>query len=240
VRGLLEVAKALDLRATTLDLRNSADTGGRANPERVVGYSAVAFEPAEGARLSDEHRRALLAVGAKALDISLTHNRPAETKAETFDRPLQAMRASFVTLKQNGQLRGCTGSVAPHQPLVADMVANTYRTAFGDPRFRPLTREEVNELELSVSILSTPRRLDFGSEEEARRLLRPGIDGVILQAGNHRGLFLPQVWEELKWPKAFLNHLKRKAGLPLDYWSDDVQLYRYTVESFGTQLRAGS
>lgn len=238
VRGLLEVAKALDLRATALDLRNSADTGGRGNPERVVGYAAIAFEPAEGARLSDEHRRALLTVGAKALDISLKHNRPAETQPESFARPLQAMRACFVTLKQNGDLRGCTGSVVPHQPLVADMAANTYRTAFGDPRFKPLTRAEVNELDLSVSILSTPRRLTFGSEEEARRLLRPGIDGLILQEGGHRGLFLPQVWEDLKSPKAFLNHLKRKAGLPLDHWSEDVQLYRYTVEGFGTRLRA--
>ena len=132
------------------------------------------------------------------------------------------------------------GSVKAHQALVQDVASSTFKAAFGDRRFKPMSSSELNGLnsglEASVSILSHPRALRFKSEDDAIGQLRTGVDGVILQDKGHRGLFLPQVWESLREPKAFLIGLKRKAGLADDHWSDDLKLFRYRCESFGTSL----
>jgi len=237
LRGLLKRAAALDLRATTLDLRNSGDTGGRANRDRVVGYGAWGFEYAAAARLSDQDRRQLGEVARLAISLGLKNGRMAAIDESTFSRPLRSMRACFVTLTLDGKLRGCIGSVTPHNSLVADVANNAYKAAFQDPRFPKLTQEEVSRLELSVSILSHPRLMDVKTEADAVQALHPDIDGVILQAsdaqGNvRRGLFLPQVWRQLPEPAQFLKHLKLKAGLPANEWPDSSRLWRYRTETF--------
>lgn len=137
--------------------------------------------------------------------------------------------ATFVTLRLHGQLRGCVGSVHAYRPLFEDVWANARAAAFSDTRFPRLRREEFDAVELEVSLLSAPEPLSVTGEEEACRLLRPGIDGVILEAGDNRGTFLPQVWEQLPDPRQFLAHLKVKAGLPASFWPPDLRLWRYTV-----------
>jgi len=237
LRGLLARAGALDLRATTLDLRSSGDTAGHNQRDRVVGYGAWAFEYAATARLPDAERQRLADIARKAIGLGIEHGKPAQVKSESFPRPLQALRATFVTLTLDGRLRGCIGSVVPHQPLVADVVANAHKAAFHDPRFKPLTLEESRRLGVSVSILSHPRPMAFRSEAEAIDGLRPEIDGIILEARDaqgqpRRGIFLPQVWEQLPDPKTFFRHLKAKAGLPGNFWNDGVKLWRYRTETF--------
>ena len=145
---------------------------------------------------------------------------------------LEKTGACFVTLKAHGQLRGCIGSLEARQALYDDVVHNAVAAALRDPRFPPLSAAELNEVEIEVSLLSPATPIDCFDETDALAQLRPGVDGIILEYGAHRGTFLPQVWEDLPQPQHFLAHLKRKAGLPEDFWSDDIRLSRYTVQKF--------
>jgi AmmeMemoRadiSam system protein A len=140
--------------------------------------------------------------------------------------------ASFVTLTRDGALRGCIGSLEAQRPLLDDVRANAVAAALHDPRFPPLSAAELPHTRIEVSLLSVPEDLDISSEADAAARLRPGIDGVILRYGQARGTFLPQVWESLPRPEDFLAQLRRKAGLPADFWDDGIRLARYTVEKW--------
>lgn len=139
-------------------------------------------------------------------------------------------RASFVTLEKDGRLRGCIGSLEAWRPLAVDVAENAFAAAFRDPRFSPVRESEIDPLEIHLSLLTSAVAMTFTSEADLLTQLRPGVDGLILLDGSHRGTFLPSVWEELSTPQLFLTHLKRKAGLPLDYWSQGVKVLRYTTE----------
>ncbi len=140
--------------------------------------------------------------------------------------------ATFVTLTQDGQLRGCIGSLEAWRPLDEDVRANARAAAFSDPRFPPLAKSEFARTRVEVSLLTPPVPLRFIDEADAMRQLRPGIDGVIFEYHGRRGTFLPQVWESLPEPERFLAHLKQKAGFPADFWSREVRLYRYEVQKW--------
>lgn len=145
---------------------------------------------------------------------------------------LQAMGATFVTLILHERLRGCIGTLEAHRSLLDDVRHNAVAAAFSDPRFPPLSTAEFSSVQVEVSVLSKAEPMMFGSERDALTQLRPNEDGVILQFGYHRATFLPQVWEQLPTPKEFMAHLKNKAGLAADFWSDDIKLSRYTVQKF--------
>jgi len=140
--------------------------------------------------------------------------------------------ATFVTLTRQGELRGCIGTLIAERPLREDLASNARAAAFRDPRFPPVTRKEFLGISVEVSLLSTLEPVDFESESHLLSLLRPGIDGVILEHGWHRSTFLPQVWEELPEPMAFLGYLKQKAGLPADFWTREIKVSRYTVSKW--------
>ena len=137
--------------------------------------------------------------------------------------------ASFITLKREGRLRGCIGTLRAHRLLLDDVKANAVAAAFRDPRFKPLTTAEYPGLSVEISVLSDLEQMHFADERDALRQLRVGVDGVILRYGHHQGTFLPQVWDDYKEPAEFLAHLKYKAGLPPDFWDSEVKLARYTV-----------
>ncbi|MDH5613299.1 MAG: AmmeMemoRadiSam system protein A [Gammaproteobacteria bacterium] len=162
-----------------------------------------------------------LSIG-KALTVDLTK----------LDKALQTKRATFVTLNKHGQLRGCIGMLEPIRPLAEDVAYNAFAAAFSDPRFPPLQENELEQLKIHISILGTPEKIFFDSEDNLITQLRPGIDGLIMEEGHHRGTFLPSVWESLRDRREFLNHLKIKCGLPQNYWSDSICIHRYTVEEF--------
>ena len=140
--------------------------------------------------------------------------------------------ATFVTLTQGGQLRGCIGSLEAWRPLGQDVQENALAAAFRDPRFDALGEEELPFTRVEVSLLTPAEPMTFTDEADALAQLRPGIDGVIFSVGNRRSTFLPQVWEQLPTPPLFMAHLKQKAGLPADYWNAGVQLERYTVKKW--------
>ncbi len=145
---------------------------------------------------------------------------------------LQEKGACFVTLKLNGNLRGCIGSLEAHRPLLEDLHANAVNAALHDPRFPPLTAEELIKVRIEVSLLTPLQKMDVKSEADALAQLVPGIDGVVFRYGEHRATFLPQVWEQLPTPELFMAHLKQKTGLSPSFWSDDVLLCRYRVKKF--------
>lgn len=133
--------------------------------------------------------------------------------------------ASFVTLKYNGELRGCIGSVYPTKPLILDIIDNAKNAAFQDPRFEPLQPEELAKLELSVSILSSIERISFKDERDLLSKIYP--HGIILAERDRRAVYLPIVWEQLPEREAFLNSLKEKAGLPPNYFSRSIEAYKF-------------
>jgi AmmeMemoRadiSam system protein A len=145
---------------------------------------------------------------------------------------LREAGASFVTLKRDGELRGCIGTIEPRRGLGDDVAHNAHAAAYGDPRFPPVNERERARLEVEVSVLSPREPMSVATEAEALAVLRPGVDGIVLQYGGLGATFLPQVWESLPEPAEFLSHLKRKAGLPGTFWHRDLRLSRYTVEKF--------
>jgi MEMO1 family protein len=233
IHGLIDQAQRRDLRVTALDVRNSGDTRGPR--DRVVGYGSFAFEYAHAAAL-DENTRNLLINLAKEVVKNATLNggkQPQLNLQGGLPRTILAQRATFVTLTIGGQLRGCRGSLLPHRSLVADIADNAWKSAYDDPRFKPLSPEELERLDFHISILSSPRRIFAGSEMELVSALRPDTDGLIIRDGRHQALLLPSVWAQIPDPLTFLRQLKLKAGLPAEYWSAHFEAYRFGAESFG-------
>ena len=182
--------------------------------------------------ISAAGRATLLDLALQSVRHGLEQASPLKVSAGDYDYELRELRASFVTLDRHGDLRGCIGHLEASQPLVEDVVENAYSAAFKDPRFPPLAEHELESLEIHISVLTPPEPLACVSEADLLARMRPFTDGLILADGFRRGTFLPSVWEQLPEPAEFLRHLKRKAGLPDDFWSDNLKIYRYETESF--------
>jgi len=188
--------------------------------------------PGSSRNLTAEERRTLLTVARHSIQHALEHGSPLPITLSRYPESLRVKRATFVTLKQQEQLRGCIGTLVAIRPLVEDVAQNAYAAAFSDPRFPPLSPAELESLRIEISVLSPPEPMTFSSEVDLLKQLRPGVDGLILEEDGYRGTFLPSVWESLPRPEQFLQHLKLKAGLPSDYWSGTLRVQRYTTESF--------
>ena len=235
VNGLLLAARRHGLHPVVLDVRNSSDTAG--DPDRVVGYAAFAFEarPEQGRRDTADPDQADAEKGTTLL--KLARNEIASKLGQPAAKPIKAAwlqepGASFVTLTRQGELRGCIGTLEAHRPLGVDVRENALAAAFRDPRFMPLTRGEFDEISVEVSLLSPTEPIEVKGEAAALAVLRPHVDGVVFEYGHYRSTFLPQVWEQLPEPAEFLAHLKRKAGLSMDFWAEQVRLSRYTVSKW--------
>jgi AmmeMemoRadiSam system protein A len=183
--------------------------------------------------LPPPERRALLDLARASVRHGLAKHRPLAIDPLDYPAALREPRAVFVTLNREGKLRGCIGHLQACQSLAQDVAENAYAAAFRDPRFPPLGADELADLEVHISVLSPPEAVPVASEAELLARIRPGVDGLILEDDGHRGTFLPAVWESLPRPEDFLRHLKVKAGLPPDYWSDTLRVSRYTAEAFG-------
>lgn len=224
LNGFLATAKARGLSIRLLGACNSGDSaGGR---DRVVGYSAFALYEGERVTLQDAGL-ALLAIARAAIGHALgVYAEPPRTEVAPW---LARPGATFVTLRLDGKLRGCIGSLAPTRSIGLDVAENALGAALRDPRFAPLTREEWSRCQVEVSVLSPPKPLRFADEAELLAQLRPGEDGVILEYEGKRGTFLPQVWEGLPETRRFLEELMRKAGIPADTRLARCKLWRYRV-----------
>lgn len=175
-----------------------------------------------------EQGRILIPIARSSISSSLGREQPAEETAPW----LQEKGACFVTLTQNGELRGCIGTLEAHRSLLQDVKSNAHSAAFRDTRFSPLTAAELDQTEVEISLLSAMQPMQFGSERDALSQLNPGVHGVVFEFGRHRSTFLPQVWEQLPSVVEFMAHLKYKAGLPPDFWAEGVRLSSYTVSKW--------
>jgi AmmeMemoRadiSam system protein B/AmmeMemoRadiSam system protein A len=225
VTGFLLAAKRRGLKIELLDARNSGDTaGGR---DRVVGYASFALWNGMGG-YGETHGRTLLGLARAAVGEALGRSAVAIP-----DEPwLREKRATFVTLTQDGNLRGCIGSLQPTRALGEDVVANAANAALADRRFAPLKPEELAAIELEVSLLSAPTLVQFADANELIAQLRPGTDGVILAAEGRRATYLPQVWEQIADPGQFLASLRQKAGISADTRLTRCQVWRYQVRKW--------
>jgi AmmeMemoRadiSam system protein B/AmmeMemoRadiSam system protein A len=223
VAGMLLAAKRHKLNVELLDLRNSGDTAG--DRGRVVGYASFAFW--DGApTFGDAHGRTLLDIARNSIEAALGVS---ELKLLPDEPWLKSAHATFGTLTQNGRLRGCIGSLEARRPLGEDVRHNARAAALSDPRFPPLTREELAGTRIEVSLLSTPKLLAFADHADLIAQLRPGEDGLILECGEACGTFLPQVWDGLPDPERFVAELKRKAGLSPEVSTSKCRIQRYRV-----------
>ena len=240
---LLELARKRRWRPELLHYSNSGDTAG--DRDAVVGYGAVAFygdipmqnqtdipqplTPEQGGGLVVLVRQTL--VGHFGETVA-----PADAqrlKTLLADPALQAYCGTFVTLKTDNQLRGCIGSLSATAPIVSGVRANALNAAFHDPRFPPLGKSELDAVRIDVSVLSEPIPLAYTDGDDLLSKLRPGIDGVIIRKRSVSATFLPQVWEQLPRPEAFLAQLCMKAGLPADQWREgDLTVLVYQVQYF--------
>ena len=157
----------------------------------------------------------------------------ASVRPETVNPRLHRHEATFVTLKKYGELRGCIGTLQAKRPLLEDVAFNAFAAAFRDPRFRAIGSSDLEDLEISVSLLGPREEMSVRSEVELIKQLDVGKDGLILEeATGISATFLPSVWENLPRPEDFITQLKRKAGIHDSYWSDTIRFYRYRTFTF--------
>jgi len=179
---------------------------------------------------ADEAR--LLAIAHGSVVHGLRRQRALALDAGVESTALRALGASFVTLRTpDAALRGCVGTLEAVRALAEDVAENAFRAAFHDPRFAPIARDEVESLELSISILGEPERIAVASAEELAARLRSGLDGLILRQGARRATFLPEVWGAIPEPSEFVRALERKAGIAS--WSAPVEAFRYETTTVG-------
>lgn len=165
-----------------------------------------------------------------------------ERLGEKPSRPLPARqspvfmekRGCFVTLHAKGQLRGCIGIIEPIKSLIDGVKENAIHAGFQDPRFPQVTLNEMKNITIEISILTKPIPLRFENADALKKLLKPGVHGVILSQGYCRATFLPQVWKQLPRTEDFLGHLCQKAGMEKTCWKDAktaVEVYEVSVFS---------
>ena len=233
IKGLLSLLAGSGARIDLLDLRNSGDTQGAR--DRVVGYGSWTVTEPEGG-LADRrmtalgHGRLMLGIARAAIRQGLDGGKSPNIAWDRVPEALKEDGAAFVTINLRGRLRGCIGSLVAHRPLADDIAQNAWKAAFKDPRFSPLTREEFGACEVEISLLSPHTPFPFRDEADLIARLRPGRDGLTLQEGDKRALFLPSVWEGIPDPAVFVQRLKQKAGWAPDYWSERIRATRFTTE----------
>ena len=181
--------------------------------------------------LTQQEKQLLLDIARESIAAGLKNHRPLKLNKDDYPQHLQQDAATFITLNINHQLRGCIGTLTAYQPLVNDIAEHAFAAAFQDSRFPPVSQQEESLLEIHISILTPAEPVEFLSEEDLINKIQPGIDGLILEHGAHKGTFLPSVWESLPEPEKFIEHLKLKAGLPKKFWDKNIKIKRYKTIS---------
>ena len=240
---LIHLAQQHNWQPVLLHYSTSGDTCG--NRSQVVGYAAIAFfgdqrmqentdvnthlNEAQGQVLVRLARQTIMEELGKAV----SPHESESVRSSLTESCYQKHCGTFVTLKIDGQLRGCIGNLTATEPLLEGVRNNAINAAFRDPRFSPLTEKELPKVEIEVSILSEPRPLDYSDADDLINKLRVNIDGVIIRKGHASATFLPQVWQQLPAPEEFLSHLCMKAGLASKVWRNTkIEVLTYQVQYF--------
>mgnify|MGYP001178185459 FL=1 len=210
---------------------NSGDAVPRSKTQGVVGYMSMIFENNEEISMNyydDKERKYMLELARNSIVYALK-NKKEFVPEKPSDPKLNEQRAVFVTLKIDGELRGCIGSMVATEPLYQAVAGMAFSAAFKDPRFSPVTENDLKLIDVEVSVLTPMQKVSSWKE------LKIGIDGVYIKKGYRSGVFLPQVATETGWDlETFLSNLcTHKAGLPADCYKDPTaEIYKYQVELF--------
>lgn len=184
--------------------------------------------------IDERDRGLLLSLARQSIAAGLGCSAPSLPPATaSLPAALLEPAASFVTLRRMGALRGCCGLLEPIRSLAHDVWHNAWASAFQDPRYPPLAHDELAGLGIGISILSALERIRAATEAEVAAGIEPGRHGLVLALGAQRATFLPQVWHSLPDPLRFIGELKEKAGWPQDFWSPQMEAWRYTTLSLG-------
>lgn len=238
VKTVLMAAKMLGAdKVQILRYANSGDVAA-GKRDQVVGYGAVAIyrtkeapavtQSSEAGELDKRQQQRLLAVARETID---KYVRTGQTlKVEDTDPALLRPSAAFVTLREEGVLRGCIGSLEPERPLIEMVRDRAISAAVEDPRFPAVSARELPSLEIEISVLSPLRRVASYEEVDISK------HGIVVESGGRRGVFLPQVAQETGWDRdTLLSHLcQDKAGLAADAWKRGATLYVFTVQAFSS------
>lgn len=234
---LMHIARDQGWQAKRLDYRNSGDTAG--DKGRVVGYGAVAFcgplrpSGAASAAFDASQRKWLLKLARKALTEAVRNGKPPTVDPTTLAACLTENKGCFVTLTEGGRLRGCIGHILPQEPLYKAIMDNARSAALEDPRFRPVQPEELDKIEIEISVLTSPQPLAFKDPQDLMDRLQPEKDGVVLKVGDRGATYLPQVWEQIPDKAQFLDSLSVKAGCPAGAWrTGPTAVFTYHVEAW--------
>jgi AmmeMemoRadiSam system protein A len=190
----------------------------------VVGYGAVAIYKASKQKkeskvgidsgLNEQDKKVLLKVARESIENALSNK--GNPTIESDAPILKEKRGAFVTLTKSGMLRGCIGYIYALKPLDETIIEMAQAAAFRDPRFPPVTKDEFDDLEIEISVLTPIREITDVNEIEV------GKHGIIIERGGYSGLLLPQVATEYGWDReTFLEHTCNKAGLPTDAWKQE-------------------
>lgn len=222
ILGLVEFAKSRDFSLIRIDMTNSASV--TKDTKNVVGYGSwFLYEGVKNEFLKKYYSKFIIDLCKMSIKARFEEN---ETGV-SYPKVLDESGASFVTLEKDGDLRGCIGSIIAHRSLIGDLISNSQNAAFFDPRFNPVTKDEIDSLQIAVSLLSDPVPIEFSDEADLLFKIRPFKDGIIIKDANRQAVYLPSVWEQLPDKKEFLNSLKIKAGLRPDYFSKTFEAYRF-------------
>lgn len=226
------VAKKLGLETIKLiNYANSGDTGP--DKSRVVGYAAIAFYGGKfkvDKELNKKQQEELLQIARQTLESYLKDKKIPEISIK--DEQLNQKLGAFVTLRKNGQLRGCIGEFEPRKPLYRVVQDKAIDAALHDPRFSPVSYKELKDIKIEISVLSPQQKIDDWQK------IKLGKHGVVIRKGLRGGTFLPQVAEETGWDlETFLANLcSHKAGLSPDCYKDpSVKIFVFTAQVFSEE-----
>ena len=223
--GLVEFANKKDFSLIRINMRNSSYVSG--DKSRVVGYGCwFLYEGTKNSFLKEYYSDFMLNLCKNSILEEFDEGILPKYHPAVFNQ----LGACFVTLNRMGNLRGCIGSIIAHQPLINDLIHNAKNAAFKDPRFRPLAREEFDDLVMDISILSEPKPIKFEDEQDLLNQIVPYKDGIIIRDGRYQAVYLPSVWEQLPEKEMFLKSLKVKAGMSPNHFSPNFQAFRFYTE----------
>ena len=230
IKGLLDFANNNDSSLIRIEMYNSGDISN--DKERVVGYGSWFLYPdSKNAYIERYYRDYIIDIVRQSIVYSINGE---DFIPKHVPPVLLEFGASFITLEIEDKLRGCIGSVYPTRPLILDLIDNAKNAGFQDPRFNPLSIEELENIQVSISLISSIERIKFKDEKDLLSKIYPY--GIIIAEGDKRAVYLPVVWEQLPDREIFLNSLKEKAGLPPQYFSRTFEAYKFSAMEIKEEL----
>ncbi len=216
------------------------DTSGRmtGDYENSVSYASIVLwkedDDMSGDELNKEEQEFLLRLARDTLELYLKEKKTPELNPKEVPEKLKNVQGGFVTLHKKGNLRGCIGHIIPQEPLYKCIMDNAINAALHDTRFPPVTYDELKDIDIEISVLTVPKKLEYSSPDDLLEKLAPLKDGVVLKSGWRQSTFLPQVWEQLPDKVEFLEHLCLKQGSSSDCWKNpDTVVEIYHAQVFG-------